>query len=756
MKANKLNEKDIIYFLLTDRFYKHGERSDDMNLEGRPEFDPTSLVMYNGGTWEGITQKLDYIKNLGATAIWISPVSKNEPMFMQESAFAEASYTGYMTKDYSSLNEHFGNEQDLKRLSDEIEARGMKLILDVVPNHLADYLVPGEEKWHDERRPAEPFDKFECFNHAGLIKNWECREELEVGSMGFLADLKVQDPQIADLVCEKYKDIVEKFNASGVRVDAALCLPYAFLEKFEKELDLPSFGEIFCGKPEDLTVFTEKMWGCLDFPLLYEIVNVFARDYGVDKFEEVFSKDKCYKNPSHMVTFIDSHDRDRFLSISHDDHRRLRMALAMIFACRGVPVVYYGTECNLYGSDGSTNDAGITSKYNREMMPKSSFDTQQHTYSYIKRLAEIRRNYRCFTEGEQVQVMQNNGIYAFARVKDDERVLAIFNNTDQAKDVELSVDKLNGFDQIQYINMLDPKMKVVCSETAGDAKITIKFKMNARSAALVAKADEWNLTLHPLPEINKVIINLDYEVEGNSEIWVRGTTYPLFSETGIPMYKVDGRWQCEIERLPEDNTLQYWFVERNTKKDEYGNITQIEELRWSPIYTGAITKEGPNNFEHSGFEDRENVSDGQYEAEVTVLMDVNEGASLILRGDKGELTSKEGVALQPAGEGKWKAKIHGLNEADTFKFRLCYTDEVKKDMHFGGYNYKKGAVVEKWFQETYEGTVGTICDNVVPKYYAKAYLFAFYQYDEYPGYDTEQFGKHIGNEPGLIKVKKRK
>ena len=131
--SSVLNESDIIYMVLTDRFYD-GNSSNNGTLNH--EYRPGELKYTQGGDWYGLQQKLDYIKNLGMTAIWISPPSENELLSRDGS---ESGYHGYFTHDYNSADPHFGTKQDLVNLVNAAHAKGLKVILDVVPNHTADY-----------------------------------------------------------------------------------------------------------------------------------------------------------------------------------------------------------------------------------------------------------------------------------------------------------------------------------------------------------------------------------------------------------------------------------------------------------------------------------------------------------------------------------------------------------------------------------------------------------------------------------------
>lgn len=157
-----LSEGDVIYQVLVDRF-SNGDTTND-NF-GHGEYDPNNLGMYHGGDWKGLTNHLQYIKDLGVTAIWISPVSQQEPLSRDGT---EASYHGYFTHDFATPNEHFGSKTDLQNLVNSAHTMGLKMILDVVPNHTADYLAGTSTTYSPTTyTPASPLNDSSLFHHAG-------------------------------------------------------------------------------------------------------------------------------------------------------------------------------------------------------------------------------------------------------------------------------------------------------------------------------------------------------------------------------------------------------------------------------------------------------------------------------------------------------------------------------------------------------------------------------------------------------------
>ncbi|XVQ89284.1 alpha-amylase family glycosyl hydrolase [Microbispora siamensis] len=221
--------------MLVDRFSNGSTANDD---SGHGEYDPSDLGFYHGGDWAGLTAKLDYIKNLGATAIWISPVSEQEPLSRDGN---EASYHGYFTKNFATPNTHFGSATELQTLIDTAHAKGMKMILDVVPNHTADYLAGTSTTYSPSTyKPAAPLDNPSYYHHNGdcLFNGTETRTQIENCDLGGLDDLDQSNSTVSAFLLDTYKDWVD-MGFDGIGVDAARSVPKSWLQTFESTMGFP-------------------------------------------------------------------------------------------------------------------------------------------------------------------------------------------------------------------------------------------------------------------------------------------------------------------------------------------------------------------------------------------------------------------------------------------------------------------------------------------------------------------------------------
>lgn len=548
--SSVLNENDIIYMVLTDRFYD-GDSSNNGTLN--VEYRPGNLKFNQGGDWKGLTEKLDYIKNLGVTAIWISPVSENEPLSRDKS---ESGYHGYFTHDYNKADPHFGTKEDLIRLVQTAHSKGLKVILDAVPNHTADYLAEGATSYSsDDYQPAAPFNNPAWYHHYGDITDWNDPFQVLNNDLGGLDDLNQDNADAREAIKNAYKTWVQDTGADGVRVDAARSIPKDFLAEFEEYLGVPTFGEIFVGDVDYVSDFQNYEWGVLDFPLFFQAREVFAHDADFSTVKEIFDQDSKYKDPNRLITFIDNHDRDRFLCLADDNFQKMRLALTFLFTVRGIPDIYYGTEQNCYGGGKPTEWAGIANKENREVMP--SFSEDGNMYQYIQRLAQLRNNYTCLRTGTQREMWYESNIYAYSRRDDStgQEIITVINNatSNESRNIPIRAESSLSVGT-ELTNLLDTSVKATIVSGGVTGK-QICVSLPAKTA-YVFTAD--SPAPYTPPERTVTTIRVHYDTGYGNDMYLRGSSYPLWWDSGRKMYNVNSdTWVYEIERIPFGETIEF-------------------------------------------------------------------------------------------------------------------------------------------------------------------------------------------------------
>lgn len=548
--SSVLDESDIIYMVLTDRFYD-GDSSNNgtLNLEYRPG----ELKYTQGGDWKGLTEKLDYIKNLGMTAIWISPPSENELLSRDGS---ESGYHGYFTHDYNSADPHFGTKQELVNLVNTAHEKGLKVILDVVPNHSADYFAGTSTTYSSaDYQPAAPFNNPDWYHHYGDITDWNNEFQVLNYDLGGLDDLNQDNPDARQAIKDAYKDWITLTGADGIRVDAARSIPKDFLKEFEEYVGVPTFGEIFVGDVDYVSAFSEYQWGVLDFPLFFQAREVFAHDASFETVKAIFDQDYKYENVNHLITFIDNHDRDRFLCLADDNYQKLRLALTFLFTVRGIPDVYYGTEQNCYGGGVPTEWAGIANKENREMMP--SFSEDGINYKYIQRLAEIRKEYQCLQTGTQREMWCEANIYAYSRRDDStgQEIITVINNgtSNETRQIPIRAESSLTVGTI-LTNLLDTYVTAQITSggvTGKQIELTIPAK-----TAFVFTSD--SVEYYTPTARTVTTIRVHYDVGLGNTMYLRGDEYPLTWDRGRSMLNIASDcWIYESERIPAGETFEF-------------------------------------------------------------------------------------------------------------------------------------------------------------------------------------------------------
>ena len=514
---------ESIYQIMVDRFYD-GDSSNNATGEAfRYTEDTQDDFRYmHGGDWQGIIDKISYIKNMGYTAIWISPVSDPQLWGMPDANGTQwpTAYHGYNVYDPNRASRYFGSEDaeaskaKLKELVDVCHENGIKVILDIVPNHVGDYLQGTGDEAHyitstglkdgTEVQPAAPFNNISWYHNNGDINfdlehphTTESTQMLEDHDLGGLDDIDFDNAEAKSAMFDSIKSWFTYTGADAARVDAAKCMNPSDINELQNYLGVATFGENV-----DMDVSFVKDWvgddaetGMLDFPLFQAIVNDFAYGQNFNNTSElsiqaVFDQDELYgTHVNDMVTFIDNHDRNRFLTEAGGDVDKLHNALTFIFTCRGIPVVFQGTEQNRGNANGEII-SGIADTWNRWSMVtkdengnviKDYFDTSTDTYQLIADLNELRSQYEALADGTQREMWTSMHTYAFSRrvdsgVNEGQEVICAFHNAEGTETITMSIRAESSIQAgTTLVNVMDPNDKITVSE---DRTITVTLTGN--------------------------------------------------------------------------------------------------------------------------------------------------------------------------------------------------------------------------------------------------------------------------------------
>ena len=309
-----------IYQLMTDRFATSDDSEPDCILN-----------QYCGGTHIGLKNHLDYIKDMGFDAIWISPIVKN----------TEGSYHSYHTIDFYGINEHFGSEQDLIDLITECHKNDIWVMLDVVANHVGPIGF--------DFRTIKPFNSPEHYHDSCVITDWTNQKMVENCRLLDLPDLKHENDFVADELLRWIEYIIKKYDIDGIRVDTVPEVPKWFWKKFSKASGVYQVGEVFNGDVDYVAGYQECLDATFNYPLSFTIKDAF-RSTKDDKYNSMLklkeywvnSRDK-YKDPKVLGVFIDNHDNTRYLNETKNKKSLDNASVFTVFF-EGIPVLYYGDE----------------------------------------------------------------------------------------------------------------------------------------------------------------------------------------------------------------------------------------------------------------------------------------------------------------------------------------------------------------------------------------------------------------------------
>lgn len=419
---------------------------------------------------KGITGKVPYLKKLGITALWISPIIRNTDDVYIYPTGASAAYHGYWGLDFKDINERFGTRADLKELIQTCHQNGIKIILDVVLNHTSPTGRGCDGALYDRGKLIATYshDPGGIFHHQGNVdfrrgyipREWENRNLFD------LADLNQENPLVDRYLKDAYSYWLS-LGFDGFRIDAARYISASWLGSFadlirRRKSDaflVAEWSEAGSDVPGALIFEKVSRMHMIDFRFQTIVSDIFNRGKSFRTLTEYLDKDRNLIDPYQMMTCIDTHDMPRFISTAiasgaglDEAEKRLRAAAYLMMTCRGIPCLYYGTEQLLHNETRSEWGIGAD-PYNRQMM--SSFDTGGDFFGSIGRLAELRKRNPALGRGPQKTLFVNDECYIFSRTLGKNLVLTAVNKGSTQSHM-ISVDLPDGL----YESIIGPALVV--------------------------------------------------------------------------------------------------------------------------------------------------------------------------------------------------------------------------------------------------------------------------------------------------------
>lgn len=470
-------QDQVIYFVMTDRF-NDGDPSN--NDQGAGEYDPSDGARYSGGDLPGIEQKIDYIRGLGATAVWITPPVENQ---WWDPLVNYGGYHGYWASNFMRVDKHVGSLADYQRLSRKLHQSGMYLIQDVIVNHVGNFF--SYAGGYDAADPAKfvtlntqarpvaaptqpPFDQndprnpshvsAEIFHWTPTISDFQNEVQEKTYQLADLDDLNTSNSIVRDALRRSYAYWIREVGVDAFRVDTAFYVEPDFLKDFMYSTDASNPGMVAAAKAtgrDNFLAFGEGFTadlpyqdqntkkidsymtdpatgadilpGMLNFPLYATAGGVFAQGRPTAELgHRIRNFVTTHKRPHLMPTFLDNHDLDRFLAVGSE--QALKQSLLLMMTLPGIPVIYYGTEQGFKAQRGAMFKAGYESENT------DHFDTGAPLYQYIAQIAALRKDHKVLSRGTPTVLKDNAaaaGVLAYRMDWQGEAAVVVFNTADR-------------------------------------------------------------------------------------------------------------------------------------------------------------------------------------------------------------------------------------------------------------------------------------------------------------------------------------
>ena len=451
---------ETIYFAVTDRFNVGKAKPHP----GSELDDPThqDWNKYWGGDLQGVINKLDYLSDLGVTALWLTPLFEQVE---GTGGSGSAPIHGYWTQDFKRVNLRWVNDPKevrlfaedtvLDRLIEELHKRNMKFVLDIVCNHSSPVTTKGKGRLFDDGKLIADFDndKDGWYHHYGDVKDWNDIWQVQNCELCGVATFNENNLQYRRYIVDAIKMWLDK-GVDALRIDTVKHMPTWFWQEFTAEMathnpNIFIFGEWIGNHPNNaasIDFANHAGMSVFDFGLCFAIREVLGKNTqsGFSLIQDILDLDGNYRSASELVTVYENHDMPRFQSLGASNEM-LNLATALIMSLRGVPCIYYGAEQYLHNDSEGGGDP-----YNRPMMEK--WDQNTTVFKIIKSLSAERGKNQAIQWGGMWQKIVEKDIYVFVRKYRDSRLLVILNKGAERLIDNIDTEMPNGTHQCILTN----------------------------------------------------------------------------------------------------------------------------------------------------------------------------------------------------------------------------------------------------------------------------------------------------------------
>jgi len=464
-----LSPDDVMYLIMPDRF-ANGDPRNDQPAEAPGSHDRAKPRAYHGGDLAGIKNHLAYMKELGVTTLWLTPIVKNG---------ATQDYHGYGAVDLYAVDPHLGTVKDYQDLVAAAHQQHMKIFFDAVPNHvgpkhpwvanppLPDWFHGTLQHHLDSFSPvkgtsygktggqASGNDPFEALIDphapASMKKNLT-----EGWFFGVLPDMNTENPVVAQYLLQNSIWWAETSGLDGFRVDTFPYVGRKFWAEWHAGLRriypyLTTVGEVFHPDPSVTSFFVggvkrydgidSGLSTVFDYPMYFTLRDVLLKDAPVGRIADVLRHDNLCVYPDMLVPFFANHDVPRFASAEGSSPEKIKLAFGLTLTLRGIPEIYYGDEIGMPGGGDPDNrrdfPGGWIGDANNAFTQAGRTREQQEMFSYVQALLRIRGEHSALRGGKLWHLASDESSYVFARESEEERLVVAFNNSTQERNLHI-------------------------------------------------------------------------------------------------------------------------------------------------------------------------------------------------------------------------------------------------------------------------------------------------------------------------------
>ncbi|WP_101689637.1 glycoside hydrolase family 13 protein [Dysgonomonas massiliensis] len=457
------NSSDVLYLIMPDRFANGDESNDVIGGMRCQTVDRNKLDARHGGDIKGIENSLDYLQDLGVTAVWLNPIQEND--------MTHGSYHGYAITDYYNVDRRFGNNEDFIRLVDKAHDKGLKIVMDMIFNHC------GDEHFFFTDKPSKDWFNFQenyvqtSFKTAPQFDPYTSKYDFEKAVDGWfvepMPDLNHRNRHVARYLMQSSIWWIEYAGIDGIRQDTHPYADFDMMAQWCKEIneEYPDFnivGETWLNSNVGVSFWQKdsklaqprnsNLRSVMDFPLMSIMGSAFDEetnewDKGLARIHDYLSQDIIYADPQNLLIFLDNHDTDRFYKNEEQTANldRYKQGLTFLLTTRGIPELYYGTEIQMYGNK-STGDGAIRQNFpgGWPQDKRSAFNKKERTdrenavFNFTRKLLNWRKGNDVIAKGSYKHFSIQNQIYVYERKLGERSIVVILNGADSDKSIDLT------------------------------------------------------------------------------------------------------------------------------------------------------------------------------------------------------------------------------------------------------------------------------------------------------------------------------